>query len=79
MEHENRDFRAMSYYDLKRDLNYSESHKNFSEAFGSIAPGKSTVSKWFREFGFVRSHFNDGNRCGRPVSAATPENAASVK
>ena len=49
------------------------------EAFGSIAQGKSTVSKWFREFGFGRRHFNDDNRYGRPVSAATQENASRVK
>ena len=48
MELENRDFRAMIYYDLKRGLTYHESHKNLCEAFGSIAPGKSAVSKWFR-------------------------------
>ena len=71
MELENRDFRAMIHYYLKRGLTYHESHKNLCEAFGSIAPGKSTVSKWFQEFGFGRSHFNDDNRCGQPVSAAT--------
>ena len=49
------------------------------EALGSIAPGKLTVSKWFRESGFGRSHFNDDNRCCRPVSAAIQENAARVK
>ena len=36
------------------------------EAFGSIAPRISTVSKWF-------------HRCDRPVSATTQENAARVK
>ena len=69
----------MIYYDLKRGLTCHESHKNLCEAFGSIAPGKSTVSKGFRESGFGGSHFNDDNRCGRPVSAATQENAARVK
>ena len=68
----------MIYYDLKRGLTY-ESHENLREAFGSIAPGKSTVSKWLREFRFGRSHFNDDDRCGRPVSAATQGNAALVK
>ena len=76
MELENRDFRAMIYYGLKRGLTYHESRKNLFEAFGFIAPGKSTVSKWFV---FGRSHFNDDNRFGRPVSAATQENAARVK
>ena len=57
MELENRDFRAMIFYDLKRGLTFHESHKNLCEAFGSIAPAKSTVSKWFREFGFGRGHF----------------------
>ena len=79
MEFENRDFRAMIYYDLKRGLTYHQSHKTLCEAFGSIALGKSTVSKWFRKFGFGRSHFNDDNHCGRPVSAATQEDAARVK
>ena len=79
MELENRDFRAMIYYEPKRGLIYHKSHKNLCETFGSIAPGKSTVSKWFREFEFGRSHFNDDNRCGRPVSAATQGNAARVK
>ena len=50
-ELENRDFGAMIYYDLKRGLTYYESHTNLCEAFWSIASGKSTVSKWFREFG----------------------------
>ena len=45
MELENRDFQAMIYFDLKRGLTYHESHKNLCEAFGSIAPGKSIVSK----------------------------------
>ena len=79
MQLENHDFRATIYYDLKRGLTYHESHKNFSKAFESIAPGKSTVSKWFREFQFGRSHFNGDDHCGRPVSAATQENAARVK
>ena len=79
MELENHDFQAMIYYDLKRDLTYHESHKNLCEALGSIAPGKTTVSKWFPEFGVGRSHSNDDNRCGQPVSAATQENAARVK
>ena len=79
IELENRDFRAIIYYDQKRGLIYHESHKNLCEAFGPIAPGKSTVSKWFREFGFGRSHFNDDNHCGRPVSATTQENAARAK
>ena len=76
----NRDFRAMIYYDLKKGLTYHEFHQNLCEAFGSIIQGKSTVSKWLREFGFGRrSHFNDDNRCGPPVSAAAEENAARVK
>ena len=78
-ELENRDFRAMVYYDLKRGKTYHESHKNLCEAFESIAPRKLTLIKCFLEFGFGRSHLNDDNRCGRPLSATTQENAASVK
>ena len=79
MELENRVFRTMIYYDLKRGLTYQESNNNLCKAFGSITQGKLTVIKSFREFGFGRSHFNDNNRCGRPVSAATQENAVRVK
>ena len=45
MELENRDFRAMIYYDPERGITYHESHKNLCEAFESIAQGKSTVIK----------------------------------
>ena len=54
MEFENRDFRAMIYYDMKRGLAYTESHKNLCAAFGVNAPGKSTVYKWFKNFSFGR-------------------------
>ena len=77
MELKNRDFRVVIYYDLKRGLIYHESHKNFVERLGPLP--QENVSKWFREFEFGRSHFNDDNRCGRLVSAATQENTTHVK
>ena len=79
MELENLDFRAMIYYDLKSCLTYHESYENLCEADGSIEPRKSSVSKWFCEFGFGRSNFNDDNRCCRTVSAAIQENAAGAR
>ena len=78
MELENRDFWAMIYHDLKRGLTYLDFHKNLMEAFGFIARGKYTVSRWFHEFWFGRDQFNDSNRCRRPVSAATLANATCV-
>lgn len=79
MELENRDFRAMIYYDLKRGLSFQESYESLHKAFGPIAPAKSTVSKWYREFGFGREHLREINRPGRPTSSTTEENAARVK
>ena len=81
MELENRDFRATMYNDMKRGLQYMyyESHKTLCEFFWSIALGKATISKWFREFGFDRSNVKDYSRCGRPVSAATQQNATRAK
>ena len=79
MELENRDFRAMIYYDLKRGLSFQESYESLHKAFGPIAPAKSTVSKWYREFGFGREHLRDINTPGRPTSSATEENATRVK
>ena len=79
MQLENRDFRAMVFYDLKRGLSFDKSYETLATVFGSIAPGKSTVSRWYREFGFGRQHLGNMNQPGRPLSAATQENAARVK
>ena len=48
----------MIYLVMKKGLAYRESHKILCEAFGSIALGKSTVSKLPRVFEFGRSHFD---------------------
>ena len=79
MELQSRDFRAMIFNDFNRGLSYQESYKNLCEAFGSCAPGKSTVSKWFREFEFGRETLKTAMIPGRPLSAATAENADRVR
>ena len=79
MELENRDFRAMVYYDMKRGLPFQESYETLVKVFGSIAPSKSTVGRWYRDFGFGREHLRDTEYPGRPVSVTTEENAARVR
>ena len=81
MELENRDFRAVIYYDLKRGLTYHESHtKTCVKLLGPLPQEKQLLASGFGSLDmFGRSHFNNDNRCGQPVSAATQENAAMSK
>ena len=79
MELENHDFRAMVYDDMKRGLAFQESYEPLTKAFGYIAPSKSTVGRWFRDFGFGRGHLKDTKNPSRSVSVTTEENAARVR
>jgi [histone H3]-lysine36 N-dimethyltransferase SETMAR len=71
-------FRAMIFYDFKRGLDYTDSYKNLTEAFGDQAPSKKTVFNWFREFSRGRLSFEDDPRSGRPAETATEDNIRRV-
>lgn len=71
-------FRAMIFYDYKRQLGYQQSHENLTAAFGDAAPSLSAVSHWFREFRRGRELLEDEARPGRPAEAACSENVDRV-
>lgn len=79
MELENRDFRAMMFYDFKRGLNVQQSHQNFIDAFGQDAPSERTIRRWFAKFRGDQESFEDEPRSGRPPDSATPENIERVR
>ena len=78
MELERRDFRAMMFYDFMRKLSVEQSHNNLLEAFQNQAPFKRTVERLFLEFNRDRTSLQDEPRSGRPSTAVTPENIATV-
>ena len=56
-----------------------QSHNNLLEAFQDQAPSKRTVERWFLEFKRDRTSLQDEPRSGRPSTAVTPENIATVE
>lgn len=74
MELSRESFRAMIFYDYKRNLTFKESHENLLDAFRQSAPSLATVSYWYREFKRGRECIKDEPRPGRPKDAVTIEN-----
>ena len=46
----NRDFRAIMFYNYKRGLNAAECTAEMFSALGELAPTKTTVYKWYSRF-----------------------------
>ena len=46
---ERRDFRAMIYYDFKRDLKQEECLAQLLQTFGDNVSSRATVFRWFAE------------------------------
>ena len=69
----------MMFYDFMRKLSVEQSHNNLLEAFQDQAPSTRTVERWFLEFKRDRTSLQDEPRSGRPSTAVTPENIATVE
>ena len=69
----------MMFYDFMRKLTAEQSHDNLLEAFGDQAPSKRTVERWYLEFKRDRTPLQDEPRSGRPSTAVTPYNVATVE
>ena len=74
-----RDYRAMIYYANLQGKDYLQSHQSLLNCYKDKAPSKTTVFRWFKEFGFGSTSLNDDDRCGRPVTVCTEQNVARVK
>ena len=79
MELRSEHFRAMIFYDFKRNLSAAESLANLTSAFGEQAPSRATVFNWFAEFRRGRASLEDEQRSGRPVSVAHEDSIAAVE
>ena len=71
MDPSNRDFRAVIFYnyDFLSGKFYQECFSNLTICFGEKSRSNSAVTKWYKEFQFGRQTLENGNRCGRSVTA----------
>jgi histone-lysine N-methyltransferase SETMAR len=74
-----RDFRLLILYDFRSNLTATQSHQRITAAFPGDHPSYSTVRYWFERFSHGQLNIDDCERTGRPTTAATAENIASVK
>lgn len=79
MELTRKDFRAMIFYDFKSSLSPQDCYARLQNAFGTEAPHLSTVRRWYAEFNRGRVSLCDEIREGRPSTATTEENVATVR
>ena len=73
MEPEWQHFQAMIFYDFKSGLNQAQSLERLTQAFGDLAPSRTTVFNWFAEFKRGRTSFEDEERSGSPSTAVTED------
>ena len=69
----------MIYYANLQGKDYLQSHQSLLNCYKDKAPSKTTVFRWFKEFGFGSTSLNDDDRCGRPVTVCTEQNVARMK
>lgn len=74
----NRDWRAVLLFLFKEGETPTRSAERLKEAFGSCAPARSTISKWFGRFSEGEETLDDEERSGRPTSQQTDENVEHV-
>ena len=58
---------------ILRGLNQAQSLERLTQAFGDLAPSRTTVFNWFAEFKRGRTSFEDEERSGSPSTAVTED------
>ncbi|MEE4247654.1 MAG: transposase [Kangiellaceae bacterium] len=79
MELNREHLRVLIWYCFKRRLPATEAHEELQDTLEDQAPSFATVTRWYREFRGARGDFADDPRSGRPSTAVTQENIASVQ
>ena len=74
-----RDFRAIMYYDYCQEKSFHKCFQSLSDCFGDHSPSWSTVHKWYKEFQFHKTTFEDSAHYGLFVTVTTEQNVATVK
>lgn len=79
MEISKENYRAMILFCFKDGLPRQKCAEKLHQYFGEGAPSLSTVQRWYNEFARERVSLKDEFHEGRPVTAVTPENIATVR
>ena len=75
----NRDLRAIMFYNYKRGINAMECITEMFSVFGEQCPTKTCVYKWYSRFRLGYMCLDDDVRTGRPITAVTDENITKVE
>lgn len=79
MELNRENFRAIIFYNFRRQLSQQECLAELVSVFGNEAPHQSTISRWYGEFKRGRISLSDDPRAGAPKTAVTQENVDAVR
>lgn len=79
MELSRENFRAIIFYNFRRQLSQQECLAELVSVFGNEAPHQSTISRWYGEFKRGRISLSDDPRTGPPTTAVTQENVDAVR
>jgi histone-lysine N-methyltransferase SETMAR len=79
MELNRENFRAIIFYNFRRELTKHQCINDFNSIFGFEAPSRTSVYRWYGEFNRGRSSLQDEFREGLPKSAVMPETIDTVR
>lgn len=77
-EWSNTELRVVMRYNFLRQLSVDECVEEMNTVLGEKCPHRTTVYRWYREFGRGNFNVNDAQRSGRPIEVTVSENVAKV-
>ena len=78
MELKKKHFRAYIFIEMQQGRKPSEIYDQLMQINLEV-PSRRTIFEWFRRFKEGRSSLEDDARCGRPLTATTPENMQHLR
>lgn len=75
---EKHEFRTLIKHCFLRGKNTAEAKQWFDKYYGDMAPGRSTIQKWYADFKRGRLTTDDAPRTGRPIEVVTPANIKKI-
>ena len=79
MELNHEHFRAIIFYNFRRQLTQQQCSDELNSIFGDEAPSMTSVYRWYGEFNRGRSSLQDEFREGRTKSIVVPETIDTVR
>ena len=73
MEYNREHFRAIIFYNFRREWTQQQCIDEFNSILGDEAPSRTSIYRWYGEFNRGCSSLQDEYLGGRPKSVAAPE------